>query len=111
MTGIYKVRLKPSGPQPSTPPRELPLNMADNVSSPNKQQKTAVNWMINDPKGGFQEHTLPSTGNHPQFVSISKHDKENTAELKKLDEDVWKTATIDFQVSCYCCTGSRTIDH
>ncbi|KAL8896868.1 MAG: hypothetical protein Q9207_007498 [Kuettlingeria erythrocarpa] len=76
----------------------------DNVTRPTNDQRTAAYWMINDSKGGFQEHTLFSKGGPPQFVSISKSDVRNNHELKALGDDVLKTATIDRQgvinVSC-----------
>ncbi|GAQ02961.1 hypothetical protein ALT_0282 [Aspergillus lentulus] len=68
-----------------------------NVTRATKDQYTVVHWMINDPKGGFQEHTLGSKGGPPQFVSISKSDIAKNPQLKALDEKTLKTATIDRQ--------------
>ncbi|KAJ5211271.1 hypothetical protein N7491_011091 [Penicillium cf. griseofulvum] len=64
--------------------------MADNVnvSTPDKNQKIAIEWMINDPKGGFHEKNLSSKGGPPQFVSISKNDVKNNDSLKKLPEQM-----------------------
>ncbi|KAI1778868.1 hypothetical protein F4818DRAFT_437669 [Hypoxylon cercidicola] len=70
----------------------------DNVTKPSKDQRTVVSWMITDPKGGFQDDTLPSKGGHPQFVSISDNDIKNNPELlKAMKRDLLRTATIDRQ--------------
>ncbi len=74
----------------------------NNVTRPTNDQRSAAHWMINDPKGGFQEHTLSSKGGPPQFVSISKNDIRNNNELKALGEELLTTATIDRQVSGPC---------
>lgn len=78
----------------------------------------AVEWMINNPRAGFQEITVPSKGGHPQFVSISAADLRNnpggslpwshtliiglTFRISELDAIKKKidlgTATIDKQV-------------
>ncbi|KAI5920342.1 hypothetical protein F4810DRAFT_683647 [Camillea tinctor] len=73
-----------------------------NVTPPNPNQQIVVSWMINDPKNGFQEHTLPSAGGPPKFVSISKSDMQKHPELRKaLSEDLLRTASIDRQGLIY----------
>ena len=73
--------------------------MAD-VTPPTADIRVVVNWMINDPKGGFQEVKLQSSGGSPQFVSISAADVRNNPELKAVEKKVeLSSATIDRQVS------------
>ncbi|GAB1314616.1 hypothetical protein MFIFM68171_04826 [Madurella fahalii] len=70
----------------------------DNVTPADKWQTTVVEWMINDSKGGFQEHTLSSKGGPPQFVSVSRADIDRSPELKAVKDKVpLDTATIDRQ--------------
>ena len=73
--------------------------MEPNVTKPDRAQRTMVKWLINDPDGGFNEHTLYSASGPSQYVSISKKDRENNEDLKRINADVVYTATIDRQVS------------
>ncbi|OQE39824.1 hypothetical protein PENCOP_c006G00080 [Penicillium coprophilum] len=69
----------------------------ENVSKPDKTQQIVVNWMINNPKAGFQEAKLPSKSKSPQFVSISNQDVKENPELQKISMAILSHSTIDRQ--------------